>query len=124
MMTNSSVFLRLASIAREERARRADAVAGTPHAGTQRAIQDDALWFHIERRALRAAGDAAALRAQPRWYSPDEMIAMASSARATLKRAVTALDGSIAVNVTKMLALRDLCQWLELPALYPMRETT
>lgn len=114
-MTDPAAFLRLAKIAREERARRAKALAGTPHAGTSRAIEDDALWFHIERRALRAAGDEAALRAPPRHYAPVEIDAMTATVYATWQKArerwVATSDEIIA---TKMDDIRALWYWLAL----------
>lgn len=114
-MTDTAAHLRLAQIAKEERARRAAARAGTAQADHPRAIEDNALWFHIERRALRAAGDEAAIKAQPRHYAPIEIEAMTATVYSTWMKArerwLTTSDEAVA---RKAEDLRALWYWLAL----------
>lgn len=102
----------LHQLARDERARRKAAWKAAGQGLSDRAAMDDVIWSNIEQCTALAAGDPAAAKRAPSYWTLPEVIVMARNAWVTACKAETTLDATIATNRQKILDLWHLFRWL------------
>ena len=114
----------LHQIARDERARRKAAWNAAGQGLSDHAAQDDVIWSNIEHCTALAAGEPAAAKRAPSYYTLPEYVVMTRNAWVTACKAETTLDASITANRQKILDLWHLFHWLRPLGWSPLAQAT